>query len=214
MGSARPIAVETMSDDVPIRAASTIILVRDAMSEPAVLMGRRGKGAIFMPKKYVFPGGAVDDADECASLSEPIEHRTRALLQLETSENDVTPEALAVAAIRELAEETGLVLERPGALRFFLRAITPPGRPRRFDARFFMAPVEAVSGGAKAVAKDSDELSDLHWVSLVNVGALDLANVTAMVLQRLSEHLPSLETPKRVPLVRNDRVEDRVVWLG
>jgi hypothetical protein len=43
---------------------------------------------------------------------------------------------------------------------------------------------------------------------------LDIANVTAMVLERLAEHLPSLETPERVPLVRNDRIEDRVVWLA
>lgn len=214
MVSGPAIEVEPLSDDLPIRAASTIILIRDVATRPAVLMGQRGKGAVFMPKKYVFPGGAVDAADANVQLSEPIDPRSRHLLMLEKDAPEVTPEALAVAAIRELAEETGLVLERPGALRFFLRAITPPGRPRRFDARFFLAPVEAISGGAEADFHDSDELSHLHWVTLDDVHALDLVNVTAMVLERLAEHLPSLETPKRVPLVRNDRIEDRVVWLG
>jgi len=208
------VGVRRVIEDVPIRAASTIILVRDAETAPAVLMGQRGKGAIFMPHKFVFPGGAVDAADGDAQLCEPIDLRTRELLLLETESDSVTPEALVTAAIRELEEETGLVLNQPGAMRFFLRAITPAGRPRRFDARFFLAPIEAVSGGAAAVFSDSDELSHLHWVALRDVGGLDLANVTAMVLERLAEHLPSLETPGRVPLVRNDRIEDRVAWLS
>ena len=208
------VEVSHVSDDVPIRAASTIILVKDATTDPAVLMGQRGKGAVFMPKKFVFPGGAVDAADETADLAEPLDARTRDLLTLEPVGADVSPEALARAAIRELAEETGLAFEQPSALRFFLRAITPPGRPIRFDARFFLAPVEAVSGGAEANFRDSDELSLLHWVMLRDLLDLDIANVTAMVLERLAEHLPSLETPERVPLVRNDRIEDRVVWLA
>lgn len=203
-----------MSDDVPIRAASTIILVRDAATDPAVLMGQRGKDAVFMPKKFVFPGGAVDTSDEGQFLAEPLEGRTRALLRLEPVGAEVSPEALATAAMRELAEETGLAFARPSALRFFLRAITPAGRPRRFDARFFLAPIEAVSGGIEAVFRDSDELSLLHWARLRDLSDLDVANVTAMVLDRLGKHLPSLETPERVPLVRNDRVSDRVVWLG
>ncbi len=214
MDLATRIGADAMRDDVPVRAASTIILVRDVETRPAVLMGQRGKGAIFMPHKYVFPGGAVDDADEGERLVSPLDPRSRRLLSLEVGEVDVSPEALVVAAIRELSEETGLVLERPDALRFFLRAITPPGRPRRFDARFFLAPAEAVRGGPDADFYDSDELSRLHWVPLVDVRALDLANVTAMVLDRLASHLPSLETPDRVPLVRNDRIEDRVIWLG
>ncbi|MBT8458798.1 MAG: NUDIX hydrolase [Boseongicola sp.] len=177
-------------------------------------MGQRGKGAVFMPKKFVFPGGAVDETDEGLALAEPLDARTRALLELEPVSSQVSPEALATAAIRELSEETGMVLAHPSAMRFFLRAITPPGRPRRFDARFFLAPIEAVAGGAKAEFRDSDELSHLHWARLRGLRDLDIANVTAMVLERLGQHLPSLETPERVPLVRNDRIEDRVVWLG
>lgn len=204
----------TVTGDVPIRAASTIILVKDATTDPAVLMGQRGKGAVFMPKKFVFPGGAVDASDEGVVLSEPLEARTRALLRLAPIGAEVSPEALATAAIRELREETGLVLERSEAMRFFLRAITPPGRPRRFDARFFLAPVEAVAGGAEAVLSDSDELSHLHWVTLDDVRSLELARVTTMALELLADHLPSLDAPERVPLLRNDRIEDRVVWLS
>jgi 8-oxo-dGTP pyrophosphatase MutT (NUDIX family) len=214
MGSGLRGEVFRVTDDVPIRAASTLILVKNATGDPSVLMGQRGKGAVFMPHKFVFPGGAVDAADEGVALAEPLEARTRNLLTLEPVGAEVSPEALAVAATRELHEETGLVMQRASTLRFFLRAITPPGRPRRFDARFLLAPAEAVAGGGEAVFRDSDELSHLHWVALRDVQALDLANVTAMVLERLAAHLPSMETPARVPLVCNDRVGDRVVWLA
>ncbi len=97
------------------------------------------------------------------------------------------PHALAAAAIRELWEETGLALGQPGtmtlpgdwagfsargllpdaaALRFVFRAITPPGRTRRFDARFFLADADAVAGDSDDFSAASDELSHLHWLPL------------------------------------------------
>ena len=211
----RQTGADRLTGDVPIRPAATIILVRDPASDPSVLMGQRGKGAVFMPRKYVFPGGGVDAADETAHFGAALDERSRTLLTRGVT-GEVTPEALVAAALRELEEETGLVL-RPSnvpSLRFFLRAITPPGRPRRFDARFFIAPAEVLEGGANAQFADTQELSDLQWVRLANLGDLDIAPVTRMVLEFLSDHLPSMETPERVPLVRRDRIEDEVVWLS
>ena len=53
---------------VPIRNAATVILLRETNNEPHVLMGQRGKAAVFMPNKFVFPGGGVDVADGASHL--------------------------------------------------------------------------------------------------------------------------------------------------
>ena len=51
------------SDKTKIRNAATVIVVRNKHDNPSVLMGQRGVNAAFMPSKFVFPGGAVDDQD-------------------------------------------------------------------------------------------------------------------------------------------------------
>ncbi len=224
---------ETMSDAEPIRDAATIIVVRNADEAPSVLMGQRGKTAVFMPDKFVFPGGRVDaedgDIDLTGELKEPC------LQRLAQSNASVTPHTLAVAAIRELWEETGFVMGRqsvwrdppsdwsgfaemgfrPAArqLKFFFRALTPPGRPRRFDARFFVASENALANGGGDIVPPTDELSHLQWVPLSEVRQLNLAFITQLVLAELQKHLPSLEAPKGVPFVRNDALDSKVIWL-
>jgi len=147
-------------DKTAIRHAATIILVRDPQTAPKILMGQRGANAAFMPNKFVFPGGAVDVDDATIPLAQSPSDPCAARLA-QDADGDLT-HALYVAAIRELWEETGLAMGRPGTwpdgdtpswedfkqlglvpdptgLHFVFRAITPPKRPRRFDARFFLA---------------------------------------------------------------------------
>lgn len=216
---------------VPIRDAATVILIRDTRGDPSVLMGQRGKSAVFMPDKYVFPGGVVDEADAAIPLLAPV---GRPCADRLTTRSVRRPGALAAAAIRELWEETGLRLGRPGAwspplgwrgfakaglqpdaapLRFFFRAITPPGRPRRFDARFFIADAAAVADDPDDFSNAEDELGHLHWVQLREARALDLPYITRIVLGELAHHLPRLDAPDRVPFVTNDEIDDSVVWL-
>ena len=99
-------------DKSAIRNASTVIALRDRMGDPHVLMGQRGAQAAFMPNKFVFPGGAVDAADADVSLGRPLPSVCSERLR-EDSESDLS-HALAIAAIRELWEETGLILGQPG----------------------------------------------------------------------------------------------------
>lgn len=101
-------------DKTAIRDAATVIVVRDRATDPAVLMGQRGSKAAFMPNKFVFPGGAVDPGDATIPLAQPIPAPCRHRLSDEAT-TGLAP-ALTAAAIRELWEETGLVLGRPGAL--------------------------------------------------------------------------------------------------
>lgn len=190
------------------RAAATILLLRRGADGPSVLMGQRGAAAVFMPSKYVFPGGAVDAAD--ALGPEPgaaLDPACRARLA-ERSEPGMDC-ALLTAARRELVEETGLTLSPDAPLRFVFRAITPPGRSRRFDARFFLADADAIEGSADDFSAASDELSHLHWVALAEARRLDLPFVTEVVLAELAallRPLPSgaaLPVPASVPFFDN-----------
>lgn len=211
-----------MNDDVPIRPAATVILVRQGRGGPRVLMGQRGAKAAFMASKFVFPGGAVDPADGDLPEAAPLEGETRTRLAFES---DLAPEAIAHAAVRELWEEAGLALGRPAqalhgvsddwarfygqfrpaadALRFMFRAITPAGRPRRFDARFFVCPAEAVCGDLDDFSAADDELSHLHWVPIGEARDLALPFVTELVLAEVAAMLPALEVPKEVPFFRH-----------
>ncbi len=175
---------------LPIRAAATVILWRESGQGPQVLMGQRGAGAAFMPSKYVFPGGAVDaaDADAPAPALSPLCH---ARLIRDCPAPSPTPEALAAAALRELHEETGLFLP-PGpspALCFLFRAITPPGRTRRFDARFFLADARHIPDDLDDFSRAEDELSHLHWIGLDQARALDLPFITEVALAEAAARL-------------------------
>ncbi len=175
--------------DLPIRAAATVILWRRADAGGAqVLMGQRGAGAAFMPSKYVFPGGAVDPEDAATPL--PLSQRCAARLTTLCSPDAPGPAAIAGAALRELREETGLRLDPgPERLRFFFRAITPPGRPRRFDARFFLADAAHLSNDPDDFSAAEDELGHLHWIGLSEVQTLDLPFITEVVLAEVAAHL-------------------------
>lgn len=220
----------TSADLLPkdrIRDAATIILLRRDGAEPRVLMGQRGKAAVFMPSKFVFPGGAVDPADAEVATPHPLRPETRA--RLEQDARGALPDALAMAAIRELWEETGLALAHPAdgpepeglpadwqgffaaghrpacdRLEVIFRAITPPGRPRRFDARFFLVDAAAVQGDPDDFSRASDELSHLHWVGLGEARRLDLPFVTEVVLGELAVRLAEPGTPRPAPFFHHD----------
>ena len=219
--------------NVPIRSASTIIILRNLESTPQVLMGQRGSKAAFMPDKFVFPGGAVDDADSNIHLVKPLEKKCHARLKQENT--GPTPETLVVAAIRELWEETGLILGasepwpdppqdwsgfaksgfRPSAenMYFFFRAITPPGKSRRFDARFFLVDAKQLSGNLDDFSGASDELSHLQWVPLNDVRSLNLPFITSIVLGELAG-LTSINPPKSVPFFKNNDEESQFLRLN
>jgi hypothetical protein len=64
--------------------------------------------------------------------------------------------------------------------------VTPPGRPRRFDSRFFCVEAEAIVHRAKI---EDGELSDLEWHSIAQARSLELPNITRVVLEDLSERI-------------------------
>ena len=218
-----------------IRDAATVILVRDKATQPRVLMGQRGASAAFMPNKFVFPGGAVDAGDKTVPMATPISEPSASRLGKGAPEGAAA--ALCAAAIRELWEETGLVMgeagnwqgpvtpdwlgfagtgHRPSAapLHFVFRAITPPGRPRRFDARFFVADAGALASDPDDFSAASDELSHLQWISLDEVRQFNLPFITEVVLAEVAAALPRIGAPETVPFFNNTDEQSLFERLG
>jgi 8-oxo-dGTP pyrophosphatase MutT (NUDIX family) len=190
----------------PKDSASLIILDRSG-SEPKVLLGRRHEGHAFMPGKFVFPGGRVEAAD--ARMPSASELNSEALAKLRKGANVRKARALALAAIRETFEETGLMLGLKGAsapiapdglwsdfaqagiypdlgpLHFVARAITPPGLSRRFDTRFFAVDAQAIAHRVDGIVGPQAELVELLWIPIGETATLGLHAITATILDEL-----------------------------
>ncbi|MCK8463874.1 NUDIX hydrolase [Aliiroseovarius sp. S1339] len=218
-----------------IRDAATVILIRDKTTRPQVLMGQRGAKAAFMPNKFVFPGGALDAEDAQVPLAE--KGAEPCLTRLGEHADPSISSALLVTAIRELWEETGQILGAPGdwpckvpdgweefakagyipsalGMAFVFRAITPKGRPRRFDARFFAVDADELRTDIDDFSRASDELSHLQWIPLDDVRRFDLPFITEVVLAEIVGNLPELGAPAQVPFFNNSDEESLFERLG
>jgi 8-oxo-dGTP pyrophosphatase MutT (NUDIX family) len=203
--------------------AATLLLIDRTGAVPTVLMGKRHANHKFMPGKYVFPGGRIDAADRkmpiCGMISERI---FEAMDKMVTRPSEAKTRAIMLTAIRETYEETGLMLGTKDAgtpvcdnehwadfvkegvypelehLQFIARAITPPKRPKRFDARFFAIDAQHIVYKKEGVITPDSELVDLHWLPFEQAKKQDLPTITLTVLEELetrikngfSENLP------------------------
>lgn len=217
------------------RDAATLIVYEKTKSSKAenthILMGRRHKRHVFMPGYYVFPGGRVDPSDSRAPvitpLHETIQHK---LMQAVGSRFTATrAQALALAALRETYEEAGILIgeksktiraSKNAAWQDFLshgiiptlsnlsliaRAITPPGRARRFDTRFFTLCKSCVTFTLPAQECPSDELEDLQWLSIKQAKTLDLPLITRLIIEEFEHriHTKTLNDPSiSIPFYR------------
>lgn len=203
------------------RDASTLVIYDFDTGAARILMGRRRMDQVFLPGHYVFPGGRVDRQDAKRSVATPLHPLQTANLKngMGARASDSRAKALGVAAVRETFEETGYLVGTPvqvntgsgpnpllpgksfedagfapalDGLVYFCRAITPPGRPRRYDTRFFAVPRSAVSGPH---AKGDGELEDIGWRTLDEVRHLKLPSITRLVLEDISQVLASIQKP-------------------
>jgi 8-oxo-dGTP pyrophosphatase MutT (NUDIX family) len=219
------------------RDAATLIIVQQA-EQPRILLGKRSMKHKFMPGKFVFPGGRLDYIDQRIRVPTELTDTVLSRLRRETRSNvsDAKLRGLALAAIRETFEETGLVVGRPTTdvvrtkhgswsqyfahgvvppledVDFIARAITPPYRTRRFDTRFFMVHDSSIQSDPSRVSSASGELLDLHWLTLEEARQTDLPAITRMVIDVVEERLKvpkSLQQAEPAPFVRNAKSE----WL-
>jgi len=209
------------------RDAATLLLLDRTQSQIRLLMGRRSSRHVFMPGKFVFPGGRTDPADSripVATSLHPLEEKK--LVGAARRTTAARARAIALSAIRETYEEAGILIGRKASfsttksdwqgfvehgvtpslaeMRYVARFVTPPGNVRRYDTRFLAVwredvALELPEGGP------TDELEELCWVSLPDALALEIPRPTRVVLTDLSERLkhdPGLTPGGDVPYHR------------
>ncbi|TWG61404.1 hypothetical protein L610_002200000160 [Aminobacter sp. J44] len=212
--------------------AATLILLDRSGSEIRVLLGRRHMRHAFMPGKFVFPGGRTDPSDARVPFAAPLHPSEEAKL-VNSRTSATRARAIAMSAIRETYEEAGILIGKRGSfetakpdwqgfvengvcpslapLRFIARAITPPGRVRRYDTRFLAAfrddvALELPEGGP------TDELEKIVWLPLAEALEADIPGITRTVLGDLLERLkqdPGLSPGGAVPFyyLRHNRFQ-------
>ncbi len=226
-----------MSDRSPLaaRPASTVVLARACHGDSGyeVYFTRRPDHFTFVGGIHVFPGGAMDDADQRPPILARVRGLTAAQAQAELAGSPDGTVALAhwVTAVREVFEEAGVLLAvTPGGadadgsaarralaavprthedgaaavfldhleredllvaadrIRYFSHWITPPGPPRRFDTRFFVA---RLPPGQDPVPHPT-EVAEARWLSPTaaiatwEAGELLLLPPAVFTLQQLS----------------------------
>lgn len=195
--------------------AATLILVRRVKGVPQVLMGQRSAKSSFMPNKFVFPGGRMDPGDQRIMTASNLHPTTTEKVMADPRGARAVSEArargLALAALRETFEETGLVLGKKSSevprtkspawrdyfatgvvpelegLVMAARAITPPYRPKRFDARFFIGDADLIAADKHDAFNGSGELLQLHWVPVEDAVKLDIPNITRAIIEIVGE---------------------------
>ena len=192
------------------RDAATLMLIDRSGAKPKVLLGRRHANHKFMPGKFVFPGGRIETLDRLMPAISELHPDTQKKLKERVPEPSPDfARAFALAAVRETAEETGLLLgvkrDRPpetpgeiwtefakanvhpdlGQIHFIARAITPPRRPRRFDARFFAVDATAIAHTVEGVVGPDSELVELVWLTIAEAKGQDLPTITQVALDEL-----------------------------
>lgn len=202
------------------RDSATLIVVRHDDNRPRVLLGQRHGSHAFMPNMFVFPGGRLDKADMRLKVGgelHPLVHE-KLLKRMRGRVSPARARGLAIAAVRETYEETGLFLGQipetanlPNEewdsiiaaapldlsnLRYFARAITPPGRTRRFDSRFFVTSARHIGNLDSPRHPGSGELLTPHWFSFTEALELELPSITRDILKRLR---PLMEARQDLP---------------
>ena len=199
------------------KEAATLIIYEYHGGEVRVLMGERNTRHRFMPERHVFPGGQIDPGDSRIRIARPM--RNNVDIQLQRKLTSARARATAVAAVRETFEESGLIIgakdPSPGRavpkdwqeffatgmapalnnLVYIARAVTPPFRPVRFNARFFMIDARYVEGSLAG----SGELLGQRWFPIDEARELKMAGITRKILFHLEDLLenPPPSTPEQ-----------------
>lgn len=195
------------------RNAATLVIVDGNAGNYRILMGKRNQNLKFMPGALVFPGGSVDRSDGSVPAADDMNPVTedRIVAGLRGKPTRRAARALGMAAVRELAEESGLIIgkeapvtmDHPGwedfaraglvpslaGLSLLARAITPPGPPRRFDTWFFVTHSSSIRHQPASGFDPSGELENLQWIRPEDAINGDTREITRVMLVELMNRL-------------------------
>lgn len=196
------------------RDSSTLVVYEKRGGDWCVFMGVRSSKHAFFPDTLAFPGGAVDPTDWAVPLAGGLSAEAERLLRIRPRRkmSERRTVAIAAAALREAYEEAGILIGGPVPPRgrpprdwqgFFahglapdlshlvmiMRAITPPGRPRRFDNRFFAVDSSRVALDLPPEQCPTDELVDRRFLPIDEALEHKLPRVTRFSLIELKERL-------------------------
>jgi len=164
-------------EETALIPAATTVLLRDGSDGLEVLMVRRNSKLEFAGGMWVFPGGRIDPDDYPDGRVEP-------------DDPEVVLAAARQAAVREAAEETGLVVEA-STLVWFSHWTPPPITPKRFATWFFVAPAPTELAGLRV---DGGEIHDHGWLDphrtrqRRNAGEIEMAPPTWITLEQLAPY--------------------------
>ncbi len=206
------------ADQVAVpRPAATVVLVRPGRQ---VLLIQRNREMSFFGGAFAFPGGRVDATDVgTPAAGNPWQgHQAPVAGQALTPNMALLHGAYRRAAVREVAEETGIALAAE-ALVPWARWITPEVEPKRYDTLFFLAPVPDDT----VVTIDGGETVAHRWLTpeaalaACAAGELLLPPPTQVTLAELAAHserhawLDAAATvPEIMPLLQS---EGEALWL-
>lgn len=217
------------------RDAATLVLIDNSGEAPRILMGRRQATQVFLPGKFVFPGGRVDRADRIIPALDdlPGADVERLLYDMKGTPSPARARALALTAIRETFEEAGLLVGAappPDACTTPFRSATTHQTWRRFLTSGLVPRLSGLTFFARAITpparprrydtrffmadathiadttgKPDDELHEIGWFTLDEIRGLDLPNITRAVVEDLAQRLKAPEEPAPVPYYRFQR---------
>ncbi|TMH09100.1 MAG: MBL fold metallo-hydrolase [Betaproteobacteria bacterium] len=205
-----------MTVERPPRPAATLVVVRDADVGIEVLLLKRAERGDHNSSAWVFPGGTVDDGDRachacCGALDDAAASERLGLAQggldyYIAAIRECFEEAGLLYAggadpasldawrgpllkrqrdFGELCRAAGLTLD-VDRLVYFSHWLTPLGRPKRFDTRFFIAAAPA----GQAAAHDGAEMVEHRWLrpadALAQEGVLKLMTPTKKTLEAIA----------------------------
>lgn len=221
--------------------AATLVLVDGKPGDFRILMGKRHHSLKFMPGALVFPGGRVDPHDGSVAAAQPMAEPTERKIveHLRGRPSRRAAHALGIAALREVSEESGILVGKPGdlpddhpdwadfarqgvvpslsKLSLLSRAITPPGPPRRFDTWFFLCPADEIAHVPEGGFDPSGELEGLQWIRPEEAIESDTREITRVMLVELMNRLnrdPGMSPDYPVPFYFSVNYRFHKKWMA